>query len=69
MLLPLEESRKTVEFGDHYTVHPSFHWWNKNDHMVENGERGTPVTEEFEYASNKNDQWLDKDQLLAMLEE
>jgi UDP-N-acetylglucosamine 4,6-dehydratase len=67
VLLPREEARQTVEFTDHYTVHPTFDWWITDDHLVENGERGTRVSEDFEYTSDTNREWLDSKELLAMI--
>lgn len=69
VLVPVDEARHTVEYDDHYTVHPAFHWWNKADHLVENGERGQPVPDDFEFASNRNARRLEPTELLAMLEE
>lgn len=69
VLLPREEARQTFEFRDHYTVHPSFDWWVSDDCTVEGGETGRPVKDDFEYASNTNDEWLTREELLAMLDE
>ena len=68
ILVPLEEARNTLEFDTHYTVQPTFAWWDREEHLVENGERGRPVEENFEYASNTNDQWVEGEELLAMLD-
>lgn len=68
VLLPLEESRLTYEYDDHYTVYPAVHLWNGGERGVENGEVGRPVEHEFEYASNTNDKWLSGEQLLKILD-
>ncbi len=67
VLLPQPESRQTLEFKDHYTVHPSFDWWSREDHVVEDGEEGQQVPDEFEYASDTNADWLSPDELLTLL--
>ncbi len=69
VLLPREEARLTYEFADHYTVHPVFEWWKRAEHTIESGEQGRPVAEEFEYASNTNEKWLSRAELVGMLSE
>lgn len=69
ILLPREEARQTFEYSDHYTVHPNFDWWEGEENRIEAGERGEPVPDEFEYASDTNDEWLTEAELVAMLEE
>ncbi len=69
VLLPREEARQTYEFSDHYTVHPTFDWWVREENTVEGGEEGRPVPDDFEYASDTNPEWLTSDQLLAMFDE
>ena len=67
VLIPREEARQTIEFTDHYTIQPAFHWWDRDAHEIENGERGSEVPDDFEYASNANQRWLAGEELLAMV--
>ena len=67
VLLPFDESRNTLEFPEHYTVHPSFHWWKREDHEHEHGLRGTPVAADFQYRSNKPTRWMSKAELRGHL--
>lgn len=69
VLLPAEEARQTYEFSDHYTVHPVFEWWKREQHTHEGDELGRQVPEEFEYASNTNEKWLSRAELHGMLSE
>lgn len=69
VLLPQPESRQTLEFKDHYTVHPSFDWWSRDEHTMEDGVLGHPVPDEFEYASDTNSEWLSPDELLELVGE
>ncbi len=62
VLLPLEESRRALEFSDMYIVEPSFEWWERgNFHR-----QGTRCAEGFEYNSQNNPQWLKKDEIRQM---
>ncbi len=69
VLLPLDEARLTVEFPGHYTVEPAFHWWKREEHMVDNGDRGVSVPDDFTYASDTNAEWLGAEDLRRMLDE
>ena len=67
VLLPFDEARNTLEFADHFTVQPSFHWWKREDHEFERGERGRPVANDFQYRSNKPTRWMSKEELRGHL--
>jgi len=69
VLLPFDEARNTLEYSTHYTVHPVFSWWRREDHMSERGERGREVARDFQYRSNTNSWQLSRDELLRTLEE
>ncbi len=53
VLLPMEESRHSLEFDDMYIVEPDFEWWKKSYHKG-----GRKIPEDFEYNSKNNAQWL-----------
>ncbi len=67
VLLPFDEARNTLEYPEHYTVHPSFHWWKREDHEHERGVRGTPVAPDFQYRSNKPTRWMSRAELRGHL--
>lgn len=69
VLLPFDEARNTLEFSSHYTVHPAFSWWKREDHMTEGDERGLPLDENFQYVSNKNAHYITGEELLGLLDD
>jgi UDP-N-acetylglucosamine 4,6-dehydratase len=69
VLLPYDEARHTLEFPNHYTVEPAFHWWKREEHLVDGGHEGKPVPEDFKYRSNDNAPYLKAAELRRMLAE
>ncbi len=67
VLIPFDESRNTLEYSKHYTVFPAFNWWNVEDHLVDGGETGRPVGENFQYRSNSSAWRLNPDELRDLL--
>ena len=67
VLIPFDESRCTLEFSKHYTVHPSFNWWKVEDHLFDSGEEGAKVGQNFQYRSNTDDWRLTPDDLRALM--
>ena len=66
-----DDSRLTIEFEDHYVIKPTitFTQGDVNYHKNRLNEIGKNVEIGFEYSSDKNHLWLDKDRLLKMIEE
>lgn len=58
VLIPTDESRRTLEFKDMYVVQPAFEWWKSSNHN-----KGRRVSEDFLYSSDNNTWWLNKDEL------
>jgi UDP-N-acetylglucosamine 4,6-dehydratase len=60
-----DDARRTVEFSSYYVIQPEFPWW------LENGETygGTPIQENFSYASHTNTQFLSHDEIQEYLGE
>ena len=69
VLLPYDEAKNTLEFSDHFTVHPVFSWWNREANAVDKGEKGRVLKRNYKYASDTNDQWLAPEELLRLLAE
>ena len=61
MMITEDDARSTVELGDRYVILPSF----AQDRTFGGKERRVP--EDFQYASNTNDQWMTPADLLRML--
>lgn len=67
VMIPYEESRNCIDMGDRYILQPSHHWWNVTEFLARMEKTGKPIEEEFEYASNSNEQWLNEAELRALL--
>jgi UDP-N-acetylglucosamine 4,6-dehydratase len=52
IMIPNDESRNTLEFGDYYVIQPAFPWWDRDYFRNQSG--GKAVPDGFEYASDKN---------------
>jgi UDP-N-acetylglucosamine 4,6-dehydratase (inverting) len=59
-MITKEDSRKTYDFGNHYIIYPETNWWDKSRHFTPGGSK---VGEDFEYSSQRNDTWLDVDEI------
>jgi UDP-N-acetylglucosamine 4,6-dehydratase/5-epimerase len=64
VMVTAEDSRKTLEYNDHFVITPNFNWWKKT---YSNG--GKPVEEGFVYSSDINNRWLGKEELMEMIGE
>lgn len=63
VMIPKDESRKTLEFDTHYIIRPDFRFFERR--YKNNG--GRPVPEDFEYSSGTNTWWLTTEELRAMI--
>ena len=61
-MIGVDDARRTHDVGDRFVVQPEFGWW-QNGHLS-----GCAVPEGFAYTSDRNDTWLDVDDLRAMLD-
>jgi UDP-N-acetylglucosamine 4,6-dehydratase/5-epimerase len=64
LMVTKEDSRKTFDYGDHYIIYPQVEWWKEERHFTPGGKL---VPEDFEFASNTNDLWLDEARLRELL--
>ena len=69
VMVPKDDSHLTLEFDDHFVIKPTIQFtanvdFNKN--LL--NEKGRAVNIGFEYSSDKNSLWLNKKQLLDMVE-
>lgn len=56
VLISEDDSRSTVAFDDRYIIEPAFATWERRGHASQGGK---PVPENFRYASDTNDEWLE----------
>ncbi len=64
-MIPQEDARNTVDLGDRFVIEPALNWWNRESYA---GNGTSRVPEDFTYRSDLNDEWLEQDDLRAMLE-
>ncbi|MGB4044749.1 MAG: UDP-N-acetylglucosamine 4,6-dehydratase (inverting), partial [Halanaerobiales bacterium] len=51
-LITASDARHTLEFDNYYIIQPEFSWWRLGNHKD-----GKPIEEDFEYTSDKNEEW------------
>jgi UDP-N-acetylglucosamine 4,6-dehydratase/5-epimerase len=54
VMIPMDESHRTLEFDDFFIIQPDFHFWGRNNKW----EKGKPVSRDFEYNSLINPVFL-----------
>ncbi len=64
LMITLDDARTTLEIEDRYIIEPAFAFWS-NEHLIGNG--ASKVAADFDYASNRNDEWLDEPALMDMM--
>jgi len=63
MMISQDDARNTVDLGDRYAIEPAFVEYTRVPLA------GGRLAEDFSYASDTNDEWLDRAGLLAMLDD
>ena len=58
-----EEGRRTLRIGERYVLQPDLASWGYTPPAG-----GTPVPEGFQYSSDRNDEWLSREDFQALLE-
>lgn len=61
VMIPEDDARNTIEMDQFYVIKPQFPWWGKK-----NWSGGSPVPDNFRYASDINSRWLTVDELRKM---
>jgi UDP-N-acetylglucosamine 4,6-dehydratase len=66
IMCPADDSHLTLAFDDHYVIRPTITFTSRSNHFVVNecGEKGTPVTQGFEYNSGLNPDFLTIEQII-----
>ncbi|MQL51447.1 UDP-N-acetylglucosamine 4,6-dehydratase (inverting) [Desulfofundulus thermobenzoicus] len=62
VLISRDEARNTLDVGKFYVIKPAFPYWTTGSWST-----GRPVPEGWEYASDKNEQWLGVEELRRLL--
>lgn len=65
-LITEDDARYTVDMGDRYVIEPAFNWREK---VAEAEKARTRVPENFRYASDTNDDWLDAARMRKLMEQ
>jgi len=63
IMITNDDARTTIEYDDRYVILPSFKVWEGPAPLPSNAKQ---VDEDFSYASNSNDEWLDSNSLLLI---
>ncbi len=63
-LITASDARHTLEFDNYYIIQPEFSWWKLGNHKD-----GKPLTDDFEYTSDKNEEWLTVEEMREMLKQ
>lgn len=59
VMCPKDDSHLTLEFKDHYVIKPTIAFFSPVDYAHNGlGEKGSPVSDGFEYSSGKNSHYL-----------
>jgi len=66
-LIPHDEARLTRQFDDFYVILPARHFGAAPGDPVYDGRVGRPVSDDFEYTSDGNENLADKQQILDMI--
>ncbi len=64
VMVTRDDARNTIELDHCFVIEPAFAFWSHEPYLVDGAK---PVREDFEYASNTNDHWLDADGLQRVL--
>ena len=68
VMCPADDSSRTLEFDDHFVITPSINFLSPVDYGHNAlGEQGVPVCADFEYSSDKNPVFLDKEEIKSLL--
>ena len=65
MMISKEDARNTLEFDKYFVIQPDFEWWRSNGGPL----NGRTVTDDFEYHSGNNTEWLSVEQMKRLIDE
>lgn len=62
-MISANDARRTLDLGGYYVIQPEMEWWQGAELT------GKTLPDGFSYSSDTNSEWLDEDQLRAMVAE
>jgi len=65
VMVPEDDARHTLEYEDYFAILPTFHDWNREAFVKENGGESCPPG--FHYSSDTNTRWLSAMELQKMI--
>ena len=66
VMCPIDDAHLTLEFADHFVIQPAI-LFDLDFQKNASGEKGSQWTKDFQYSSDRNDHWLEGEQLAAMI--
>jgi FlaA1/EpsC-like NDP-sugar epimerase len=63
-MIGLDDAPLTYEYDDYYKILPAIHNWDTTSERIKNGKK---VSEDFQYASNSNSEWMSVPELSAWI--
>ncbi len=66
VMITEDDALNTLELDDRFIIQPAFSFWS-DEAYTQNG--AVPVKDGFRYASDNNDEWLDKEQMLNIFKQ
>jgi len=63
-MITSDDARDTIDLGDRFVIEPSTVMWERRSFLEDGGRR---VPDDFEYTSDSNEEWLDLEDLRALL--
>jgi UDP-N-acetylglucosamine 4,6-dehydratase len=67
LMITRDDARHTLEFDKFFVIRPTATFWEGTSYENYGGENGKSVADDFEYASDTNDRWLDAKGLKAVI--
>ncbi len=64
-MISSDDSYSTYEYSKYYKILPQIHEWGKDNLRIKNGKK---VSENFDYSSNNNKEWMTKSDLRKWIE-
>jgi UDP-N-acetylglucosamine 4,6-dehydratase len=65
VMIPADEAAQTLDLGDCYVILPAFHDWEQRGALADR--EGQPVPSNFAYSSDRNVDWLEAEELRALV--
>ena len=65
-MIGLEDAQYTYEYDGYFKILPAIHGWNKDEKRINNGKK---VSDNFQYTSDTNIEWMTKEFLRNWIEE